>query len=151
MKEPKNRNLWKVFCCTSFCLLLCFYAEYTICNGFPLDEQGHVYIDVQEEDGRYVTWREKDAYMLQNSLCFSCRDGSFVRVLTSYDDGETFLDETERYLDRTKNVDHLIIDREATREGPVCFRFITKTNQAKLQSREYRIAPAYLVKNQPDP
>lgn len=125
-----------------FSLLLCIYADHTICNGFTLQEPEkypQAYIDVQEADGRYVTWREKDTYTLQSSLRFSCREGYFEKVLISRDEGKTFLDETERYLHESGSPAHLTIDLATVPDGPVCLRFITRTKEKSFLSRDYRI------------
>ena len=137
----KQKNLWKILCTLMFSVLLCIYAEYTICNGFTLQENAyaHAYIDVQEADGRYVTWREKDTYTLQNSLCFSCREGSFEKVLVSHDEGRSFLDETDQYLNESGVLKQLTIDPCIASDGPVCLRFVTKKKEEHFLSRDYKI------------
>ncbi|MBO4901682.1 MAG: hypothetical protein J5518_02680 [Lachnospiraceae bacterium] len=96
------------------------------------------YMDVQEEDGRYVTWREEDYYIQKGDLIFTCRDGNLQQVLVSYDGGKTYRDETGKRIDRKTNRMLFKAEKE-NKKTPVCFRFITQKNDRTVQTRTYRI------------
>ena len=121
------------------CLLLCLFEEHVLCNGLTRSNNDKAQIDVQETDGRYVLWREEDAYEMQNDLCFSCREGCFCKVLVSYDGGRTFQDETYRYFAKSDKQDRLILGSEIARDGPKCIRFLTTTDHGRCLSRDYMI------------
>ena len=120
-------------------VLLCLFEEHVLCNCDTNNRDHKAQIDVQETDGRYVIWREEDVYHMEAGLRFTCREGKFYKVLVSYDGGKTFCDETGRYFAKNAEHDRLIISSEIARDGPLCMRFLTTTDQGRCLSRDYMI------------
>ena len=97
------------------------------------------YIDVQEADGRFVTWKEKDCYQASGDLYFTCRDGKIANVLVSYDGGRHYQDETDRYkIDRGRN--RVVIQRKYAAKCPFSIRFMIKNHFHEQKTRNYRIS-----------
>lgn len=125
------RNLSMILLCT---LLILFPA-----TGSQPEREHDAQIDVLETDKRYVIWRESDHYLMNDSLCFRCRSGTFLEVLISFDDGKTYENRTGRFLTDETNKREVIIKKEMLLSEQVCLKFMTEQKNTCHESREYRI------------
>ncbi len=134
----------KIICAIVISRLLCLSPQKA--SAIP---EGKASIDVIEEDGRCVTWKEHDRYQIGESLRFRCREGTITEILISYDDGMTYRDETGRFPADPAGRTEIVIKREQfenellKREHPgreqISFKFMTEEKNGCHESRDYRI------------
>lgn len=115
--------------CAGIILLVCCFFE---------AEQNKARIDVQEEDGRFVIWKENEYYQTNGDLSFVCRRGKITNVMISYDNGKHYQDGMDLIkIDKYRR--RVIIPRKLSAASPVCLKLITKDFFQTKETRNYRI------------
>ena len=87
-------------------------------------------IDVKENDGRMVVWKESDYLKTDSDLIFFGRNSLINKVYVSYDDGKSYK------LFLNYNPSKNLIINPSSFKTPVCIRFISDENHV---SRQYKI------------
>lgn len=92
-------------------------------------------VDVLEQDGRYVTWKENECYLYDGDIRFRCRDGTFTQALISFDGGKTY---EPQFLAGSGDADDpcMTLLQDAYQNRQIVLKFRAEGDR---ESREFRL------------
>ena len=131
-----NHKTKQLLCFAAFLFIIGFVI--LICGIIESRTKQQACIDVQEEDGRFVIWKENAYFHPKGDLIFSCRNGTITGVMISRDGGRHYIDETDAFQ---KDPLHkrIIIPKKHLSASPICVKFTTEDFYHTKETRNYRI------------